>query len=279
MKGWERSMKNNKIYEFIKDNGIAVIILTFIIHLLIYIFMISKLEYFNIDRSFYEFNLFSDFSINFITSIILSIPGLFSIYFGYLSYKFVEILINNINTIKEITKEKFLKFIKTKLFKYLIALLLLYIAPYGLIFLLTNYYKLSFWDIIKLYNYFVLFAIITGASVYGIKRMLFDKWDIFSKTYFVIIIVAIIALSIKITIDYGKSVAENIKGFYIIDQGNNYIVLYNTNEYAIVANYMHNKDKNEICILNNKIKKIDLNNKELSYWTFKKINLESKGEC
>lgn len=65
---------SEKIIKYLKENISIIAIILFFINFLGYLYMVSQLEYFNIDKAFYQLNIFNDFYAFFIIAILFAIP-------------------------------------------------------------------------------------------------------------------------------------------------------------------------------------------------------------
>lgn len=249
-------MKN--ILKNFKENISIVAIILFYSQLLGYLYMVSQLEYFNINVSFYQFNLFNDFTTLFLCGLLIAIPIIISLIANI-------IIVTAIKNIKE-------KLINYKNLMCGLLLLIISIVPLlGLTFIIYNYFDINFSILFKMFCYsLVTEFIIILLYIIIIKPLLKSiniQNDTLDKMFMILIIVCVLIISIKTTTTFGQNIAKSKRNFMIIN--NEYVSLYNTYEYAIVSTFTI--EDNIINIHNSEIKKIDLNNQAINYKTFKGV--------
>lgn len=254
-------MTENKIWtktiDFLKA-GAGISIFLFAIHCLGFFYMSGYLNFFNIDLSFYEFNLFNDFFSLIMAILLFLLPILEISIILILVYNFLKIP-NIKNWIKENKKS-------TIIFWAMIIFLLV-------AFSIGNYYVYANYNItfINSLLYFLnLFIIcIVAAVILYFGSVFINKF--FNKDEIDLLFLSIIILGMFLIIcprveKFGREVAESKDRFVIVDS--EYVVLYNTSDYAIVAKFEEIKNENKFNIHADNLIKLNLNNHNISYKKF-----------
>lgn len=246
----------NKTISFLKA-GAGVSIFLFTVHCLSFLYMSGYLNFFNIDMSFYEFNLFNDFFSLIMATLLSLLPILEISIIFILIYNFFKIPTIR-NWVKE-NKKSTIKF-------WAMIIFLLVVFSTGNYYVYVNY-NISFINsLLYFLNIFIVCLVVAVILYFG--SIFINKF--LNKDEIDLLFISIIILGMFLVIGprvekFGREVAENKDTFIIVD--NEYVVLYNTSDYAIVAKYEEIKNKNNKIQIDNLIK-LDLNNHIISYKKF-----------
>lgn len=256
------NVKNININDFILNffnyikSGPIVTILIFILMSFGFSYISGYYSYFNVDISFYDYNLFKDFFSLIISTMLLVIPFLSVILISIL----VFYLIVNFKNIKTPKIKILLQFLGLILF----LILLFLIWSYNI----NKFYNIDF--IITLKSFGIMGIIgCTISSVIGVFKVFLKdtlKGDFIDLIFIIIILLTIFLILVPQFSSLGYNVARDKNNFIIID--NKYVVLYNTSDYAIVAKYETDNGTNKIKIMANQVMKIDLDGRMISYKNF-----------
>jgi len=252
-----------KINELLNTTWTYALIVLFT-QVLGYLYKISYIGYFNVNMTFYSFNLFNDFSIPLIAILFFLIPIFSASIVGILIYNFA-LIPNYKQWLKDIGIKNILKY----LFLYAILTIMLS-TPFICVSL---FLELSLYNTICTYLVIVLAVIIISAMVGVIKKYIKNNGedtnnnDVFDKLFSIIMIVIVLFGIVYIVIDFGEAMAVEQKSFMFLE--NEYVILYNNKDYAIVSRFEINNDILEI--FSKETIKLDLNDKIITNKSFKDV--------
>lgn len=231
-----------------------------------YLYMTSYIGYFNVNSTFYSINLFYDFSIPLIAILFFSIPVFSASVLGILLYNFA--LIPNY---KQWLKNVGIKSIFKALFWYIVLTIILS-APFIYVSLILKHNLL---DTFYMYFVIVLIVIVISTMAGIIKRFIWKSRegtsddDKFDKLFNIIMIAIALFGIVNVIMDFGADMAAEQKDFMFLE--NEYVVLYNNKDYAIVSKFSINDDILEI--YSDETIKVDLNDKIITNRSFKEVNV------
>lgn len=252
-------------FQHIMNNLLKLVgLLTLILLLAQFLVFLEKTNYynyFNIDMSMYTFNSFIDLS-TFGCNVLVFSYFLLTSYLG--EYIYEKLFENSKNNWKVVLAK-----ILSVLIILLISSILIFIT-----FNLNNFYKIKLTTTLK--SILFLSFIILGLSVliHVIRKDIKDEDANGTASSQHILTVTIILFLMGLLIVVGDKIgytnAKNQKIFKIVNQ--NEVVIYNTNDYAIVES-AEIKD-NEIIIDTSKSKKISLDEIEIERRAFDKVTIK-----
>lgn len=259
--------KEHDFKEYIKDFASIVGLFALIGYFVCFLFYQGYFSYFNISLSLIFWNNVNSFSFIALIAIMCGLPFL------------VLPILSELYKLDDFNNDKY-NYIEKKFVKLLSLLCdkfgnrILSILELILDFLLTYIYMIIYWYLwTKSFQFYLalLFAFIIIIAFY-IKR---DKIpilkNIFKKVILCIFTLAIISLLLISIVHIGNNNAQQRKYFLVTND--NYVLLYNTNEKAIICKYEEiNNEK--VKIYNSKYKLIDITNVELSNKKFDNISFE-----
>jgi len=249
----------SKIFKDVLMSGTMLTLVLFLFRFLGFLYMDSYLSYFNVSISFYSYNFLTDFGSIILVFLIFLLPVVEAILVIFIFNHFLKIH-NKKAWLKNLTK-------KNQIFLGIIFIILL-------MFPLLNIKVFDIYNISHSLNWMLFYIVLILGSFF---KYLFNKieleYDLLDFIMIIIILLTFYHYFVDFTVNFAHEMATQRVQFMMV--GEDYVALYNTNDYAIVSMYEYNEEDNTIYILNGKTKKISLENLEITHKNFNSVSLES----